>query len=387
MKHKQIYILFAALLSGFSANAGPGTYYNSLDTTRSCENLKTQLYHLISSNITLVPYSFVDNNYNRTDYKPAETGGGYVIVDRYSSDIPGGIDSCNFRYPTGFCLGATTSVQCQCYDKEHTFPASWFGGSNDNAVKNAYSDMHFIWPADGWTNFKKGNVPLGYVNSPFYTSNNGSKVGTSKSSSNFGYTTSNVFEPRDDFKGDFARAYLYFITRYEDSLPSLIGRSTSDYVLDGNKYPGLDSWILQLCVKWHKQDPPSAFEIQRNDSVFAIQGNRNPYIDFPYWVEKIFGPNGISSSCVNTAIVSHRSIDFSIFPNPANSELSIRLDGVLSDKVTFEIIDMVGRKLRTEEFPPNMQMHGIDISGLPNGVYFINLLYKGENNITPLFKQ
>lgn len=385
MKHKLIYILLAVLLPVFSVFAGPGTYYNSLDTTRSCANLKTQLYHLISSNINAIIYSQVDNYYNRTDQKPAESGGGFVIVDRYSSENPNGLDYCSFRYPSGFCLTTPSDTnQCVCYNKEHTFPKSYFGG---DPMKDVYSDMHYIWPADNRMNYYKSNFPIGYRKNPYYTSRNGSGVGVSDVPKNNGYNSSNIFEPIDSFKGDFARAYLYVITRYEDSLPSWIGRSTSNEVLDGNKYPGLDSWILQLCVKWHKQDPPSAFEIQRNDSVYAIQGNRNPYIDFPYWVEKIFGPNGISSSCVNTAIVSHRSVDFSVFPNPANSELNIRLDGVLSDKVTLEILDMVGRKLRTEQFPPNVPMQGIDISGLPNGVYFINLVYKGENNITPLFKQ
>ncbi|MFN8238173.1 MAG: endonuclease [Chitinophagales bacterium] len=385
MKHKQIYILFAALLSGFSALAGPGTYYNSLDTTRSCANFKTQLFHLISTGTTQLPYSQVDNYYDQTDLKPAESGGGFVIVDRYSSENPNGLDYCSFRYPTSFCMTTPSDTnQCICYNKEHTFPKAYFGG---DAMKDIYSDIHYIWPADNRINYYKSNFPIGYNKNPYYTSKNGSSVGISDATMNYGYNSSNIFEPIDSFKGDFARAYLYVVTRYEDSLPGWIGRSTANNVLDGNKYPGLDPWILKLCVKWHKMDPPSAFERQRNDAIFALQGNRNPYIDYPNWVEKVFGTDGVSTSCVNTAIVSHRTVDFSVFPNPANSELNIRLDGVLSDKVTLEVLDMVGKKIRTEQFPPNAQLHSIDISGLPNGVYFINLLYKGENNITPLFKQ
>lgn len=387
MKHKNYTLLFLSLFFLKTlVIAGPGTYYNSIDSNQTCNFLKTQLFHLISSNITLVPYTLVDNYYVKTDLKPAETGGGYVVDDRYSSDIPTGIDSCNFRYPAGFCLGTVTTAQCQCYNKEHVFPESWFGASNDASLKDAYSDMHFIWPADGYTNFKKGNIPLGYVNNPTYTSNNGSKVGTSKTTSNFGYNTSLVFEPIDAFKGDFARAYLYFVTRYEDSLPSMINRSTAGYVLAGNKWPALDPWILQVCVKWSKQDPPSTFEIARNDSVYAIQRNRNPYIDHPSWVERVFGANGLSSSCTPLAVRNSKSVDFRIYPNPTNNFLNIGIGTALTEDATLEITDILGRKLITQKITA-ASAPVIDVSNLVKGLYVVNLFYKDSNNAATFIKE
>lgn len=98
-----------------------------------------------------------------------------------------------------------------------------------------YSDIHFIWPADSYMNFRKGNTPIGYVKNSSYTSHYGTKVGTSETTLNYSYNSSLVFEPIDSFKGDFARAYLYVITRYEDSIINWVGRSTSANVLDGNK--------------------------------------------------------------------------------------------------------------------------------------------------------
>ena len=296
MKHKNYVILLFCLVIGIKVFAGPGTYYNSIDTNQTCAGLKTQLFNLISSNTNVIPYGSVDNYYNITDLKPAESGGGDVIEDRYCSDIPNGLDSCNFRYSIDFCGSRMSSVQCYCYNKEHVFPTSWFGGTSNYPMA---SDMHYVWPADTKVNIEKSNYPLGYVQTSSFTSNNGTKIGTSNSSLNYGYSNSKVFEPIDSFKGDFARAYLYVVTRYQDSIVFWPGRSSSSNVLSGNKYPGLNSWILQLCVKWSKLDPPSAFEKQRNDGVYSLQTNRNPYIDHPNWVEKVFGVNGNSGACVS----------------------------------------------------------------------------------------
>lgn len=378
MQLRNTFFLFFLVIS-FCTFAGPGTYYQSIDSTKSCANFKTQLYNKISKNITLIPYSLVDNNFNRTDLKPAETGDGFVVVERYSSEIPGALDSCNYRYPSSFCGGlpGTPTVQCQCYDKEHIFPSSWFGGNNDpgNVVKNAYSDMHYIWPGDRMTNFKKGNLPLGHVFNPNYTSYNGCRVGTSDFTLNNGYKGPLVFEPADAFKGDFARAYLYFVTRYEDSLPSMLNRSSADSVLSGNKYPGLDPWILQVCIKWHKQDPPDDFERKRNDSVFAVQGNRNPYIDYPHWAEKVWGVNGISSSCVNTAIRQNKTISFSVYPNPIlqGGTLYIQSEKPLLGNITIEVVDMLGAVLMTVSENTWNGKIPIDVSNISKGTYLLRI--------------
>lgn len=358
--------------------AGPGTYYNSIDTNQSCATLKTLLFNLIASNTTVIPYGSVDNYYNLTDLKPAESGGGDVIVDRYCSENPFGLDYCNFRYPGSFCLGVPAGSQCVCYDKEHVFPKSWFGSD----IYPMYSDMHFVWPSDNITNGKKLNYPFGYVQSASFTSNNGTKVGSSNSSLNYGYTSSQVFEPIDSFKGDFARAYLYVVTRYQDSIPFWVGRSISSYILDGNKYPGYKPWILQLCVKWSKMDPPSAFERQRNDAVYSLQGNRNPYVDYPNWVEKVFGPNGIPSSCVPLSVRNNHQIDFSVFPNPSSTVLNIKLPKSLPASATLEVLDVLGRKVKEYKMDQNSTLQTIDIRSFSRGMYWVNIIYEGENNLS-----
>ncbi len=383
-------ILYISIISVFlsvcTALAGPGNYYNSIDTSKSCSTFKTALAQLITQNYVIIQYGSVDNYYNLTDLKPAESGGGDVVADKYSSENPNGADYCSFRYPDDFCLGRSSSTECFCYDKEHVFPKSWFGGAD---VYPMYSDIHFIWPADNYVNFRKGNLTIGYVGSTIiYTSKNSTKIGTSNSSLNYGYNSSNVFEPIDSFKGDFARAYLYVVTRYQDSIVNWIGRSTSGNVLDGNKYPGLDPWILQLCVKWHKLDPPSQFERKRNDAVQAIQGNRNPYIDYPHWVEKVFGINGISSSCVATAVKYNKSsIEFSIYPNPAtNGLLNLKTSTILTEDAVIEVTDILGRTLISQKMNA-LSIPAVDVSNLTNGMYFLNLIYKDSNNVSSFIKE
>lgn len=382
---KNIYLLISVFTVSISY-AVPGNYYNSLDTTKSCASFKTALYNLISSNTTVIPYALVDDYFDKTDLVPAKAPAtGMIISDKYASDNPFGPDFCNYRFPTDFCGNRTgNQTECYCYDKEHVFPKSWFGGAN---IYPMYSDMHYIWPADNYVNFRKGNLAIGYVKSAFYTSKNGTKIGTSDPAKNYTFNSTNIFEPIDTFKGDFARAYLYVVTRYQDSIVNWINRSTASSVLDGNKYPGLKPWILQVCVKWSKMDPPSAAERKRNDSVFALQGNRNPYIDFPNWVEKVFGPNGISASCVSTGIIANRTVDFSIFPNPIkDAPLTIQTNTLITEDATVEIADILGRVLSTQKFNAGSNII-VDVNELDKGIYFLNLFYKNNNNVSTFIKQ
>lgn len=244
---------------------------------------------------------------------------------------------------------------------------------------------------------------LGYVR-PTATSTtfNGTKVGRSDASKNFGYigakdtlVASNnsiynkVFEPIDSFKGDFARAYLYVATRYGDRIASwknldAIGKM----VISDTSYTGLEPWILKLCVKWHKEDPPSAFEMIRNDSVFAIQGNRNPYIDYPHWVEKVFGNNG-SGICTITAIKTSKTMDFELYPNPTNNLLNIQFANHYSNdkEAIVQVTDMLGKTILQNQINVDKSVEPINVSNLSKGMYLINIKYAGQNNVKTFIKQ
>ena len=384
MKHKSCLILLLSFfLSNYRLIADPGNYYTGLDSSKSCAAFKTILATRIANGAISLSYGDVDAYYNRTDSKPAESGGGNVIIDRYSSERPGSLDSCNYRYDVDFCSsGGTASVQCVCYVKEHVFPSSWF---DDQFPMR--SDMHLLFPADNYTNNTKSNYPLGHVQTANFTSYNGTKIGSSNTSLNFGFNSTFVFEPIDEFKGDFARIYLYMITRYETVVTGWTFGSSND-VLSGNTYPALDPWILQLCIKWHKQDLPDGLELKRNDSIFAIQGNRNPFVDYPHWAEKVFGLNGNSGSCISTSVRNNtRTIDYSVYPNPVTDILQLKLKNNFTQDLVVELSDILGRKIRSQNIQTGNFVPQIDVSDLQNGIYFLNIIYKENNNVMTFVKQ
>ncbi|MCF8346464.1 MAG: endonuclease, partial [Bacteroidales bacterium] len=167
------------------------------------------------------------------------------------------------------------SGEGSCYNREHSFPKSWF---NDGSPM--YTDLFHLYPTDGYVNGKRGNYPFGETDSPVWTSRNGSEVGPNSWS---GYTGT-IFEPIDVYKGDFARSYFYMAVRYygED------GGWTGSPMVDGSQ---LLSWAKEMLIDWHKDDPVSDKELDRNDAVFALQGNRNPFIDHPEYVDLMYSGN------------------------------------------------------------------------------------------------
>jgi len=162
---------------------------------------------------------------------------------------------------------------------EHSLPKSWWG-SREN---NAYKDLLHLYPADGSMNSAKSNLPLGEVYAISNT-NGVSKIGMN----GFSYYIGRVFEPSDEFKGDFARSYLYMSVAYEK-----FGDAAHQYwqspMINNNTYPVWQKWAIDLLLKWHRQDPVSEKERVRQETVFQIQGNRNPFIDYPNLVEYIWG--------------------------------------------------------------------------------------------------
>ena len=179
--------------------------------------------------------------------------------------------------------GSGGNQEGQYYNREHSFPNSWFGGK----VQPMYTDLHHVYPTDKFVNNKRGNNPLGETEGETFTSANGfSKLGRCTYPGYDGI----VFEPNDEYKGDFARAYFYMVTCYEEKLPDwYVNYSEVIPTLDGNMYPGFSNLQLEMLMKWAVQDPVSQKEITRNNAVYDIQHNRNPFIDYPGLEQYIWG--------------------------------------------------------------------------------------------------
>lgn len=241
----------------------PAGYYDNAQGL-SGPALKAALHDIINDH-TVYAYSQLWSFFPTTDDRPD----GYVW-DIYS-DVPGGQAPYLYTFGTDQC--GTYSDEGDCYNREHSFPQNWF-----NSTPPMSSDLHHIYPTDGYVNNRRGDLPYGRVGSASWTGLNGSRTGPS----NWPGYSNTVFEPINAFKGDLARTYFYMMTRYLPQVPNW----SSDMLAAGD----LNIWATNLLLQWHAQDPVDQKEVDRNNAIFGIQANRNPFIDHPEWVVYIWGP-------------------------------------------------------------------------------------------------
>ena len=248
------------ILIGLNLQAqAPPSYYLSAEGKADAA-LKTQLYNIISSGYETKSYDFLYTIYETSDKTPSGK-----VWDMYST--------CDWTF--GYKECGNYSLVCDCFNREHSIPQSWF-----NEASPMKSDAFHVYPTDGKVNGIRSSFPFGETNAlPI-----GGKALGEKGTSSFPGYSGTVFEPVDEYKGDFARTYFYFATRYENIMTTIGGESFS-----GNKYPALTDWSINLFLKWHRQDPVSQKEIDRNNAVYNHQDNRNPYIDHPELAEYIWG--------------------------------------------------------------------------------------------------
>ena len=163
---------------------------------------------------------------------------------------------------------------------EHSFAKSWWGGTETQA----YKDLHHLNPSDATANQRKSSYVISIVDTIITYDNGVIKVGKTKRKPGQLFF---AWEPSDEYKGDFARSYMYMVTAYEDY--AALWTNDSEHLLDNNSYPVFEKWILDILLAWTRQDPVSAKEIARNNIIYGIQGNRNPYIDYPLMAEYVWG--------------------------------------------------------------------------------------------------
>jgi endonuclease I len=277
---KNIILLF--LLSSVLGYAQiPSGYYN--DATGTGFVLKTQLKNIIANDNIVSGAAGYANLYvtyqtSDRDYYYENDG---TILDMYS-EKPAGKDAYNYSADaTQRCTDAPFDTEGTCYNREHIIPQSIF-----NELSPMRNDAHFVTPTDGRVNNIRSNVPHGMVGNLISPpTSNGSKLGYGLNS---GYATGYdqlVFEPIDEFKGDIARMYFYFATKYEDQI-TIWGKAYP--MFDGSKNQVFNNTFKNILLEWHKLDPVSIREIDRNNAIYLTQGIRNPFIDKPEYVNLIW---------------------------------------------------------------------------------------------------
>ncbi len=358
MKTPSYYALaiLALFMSALTVSADiPSEYYNSLNGKRDAE-LKTATFNIIHNFTSVSSYNNLPSYFRQTDVRP----GTEYWWDMYSD------------------MEVDIHIQFGTYmNREHSFPKSWWGSTNSTATNyKAYTDLNHLYPGEAKANQAKSNYPLGEVRTANKFDNGVTKVGSPASGQGGG--AAYVFEPDNEYKGDFARTYFYMVTCYQDYKWA----TNYMYMLQQNTYPTLNTWSVDLLLKWARQDPVSDKERNRNEQVYKIQNNRNPFIDFPELAEYIWGNKKgeifyVSSStppagdALLLAPVENTTVDFGqvAVGNSTNASLLIRGEN-LRKAITMFIFsgDKSAFNITTTSVPANL-VNGKD-------GYNLNITYK-----------
>lgn len=259
-------MLLAAVFTMWAATAGaeePSGYYSTCEG-KSSKALLVQLQSVVGSH-TNVGYDGLYTVYNTSDVRPNGT-----LWDIYSTK--------EWKIGNKKC-GNYTNIG-DCYNREHSVPQSWF-----NSRSPMKSDAFHVYPTDGKVNGLRSNLPYGECANGDAVGSYGNIVGLGHlGACTFPGYSGKVFEPDDEYKGDLARSYFYMAAAYNSSVASWSGVS-----FGGNNYPVFSTWTVNLLLKWHRQDPVSQKELDRNEAIYKHQRNRNPFIDHPELAEYIWG--------------------------------------------------------------------------------------------------
>ena len=236
------------------------------------------------------------------------------------------------------------------YSREHTYCHSWMP---TNPAQNLpeYSDYHHLFPSNlNSANIVRSNNPLGEV------VNETSSFLSSKSGTNSNGQT--VFEPKDDHKGDAARAIMYQAICYNS--------------ISGNNWALPSSQDQMILKQWHFQDPPDNWEIARNDFIDSLQNNRNPFIDSIDYVCFVNFSNMSydASACVPSSVEELLNKGFIIYPNPASEKLNLHVDATTIS--SYQIIDFLGRVVLSSDVN-HLKLVKANISSLKSGAYLVKV--------------
>ena len=298
----------------------PADYYNGIEGKKDKE-LKTALYKIVTgSGFNVVGYNNLWNAYKSTDKRSDGK-----VWDMYSA-------TSNFTFDVDKDGGSGGTTEGDKYNREHSFPQSWF----ENATGVMKSDLFNAYPTDKLVNNKRSNYPYGETNGNSYKSNNGfSKLG----SCTFEGYTGTVFEPNDEYKGDFARSYFYIATCYENVFANMGGDMVAK-----NSYPGYKEWAVNLLLKWSRQDPVSKKETDRNNAVQKQQKNRNPFIDYPQLVEYIWGDKKGQAFSFSPSAIDGTELS-PVFVSMSEGKVKVETN----DKVQVSVYNICGKLLAEGE--------------------------------------
>jgi endonuclease I len=340
-------ILFLLLLPFFCLAQIP-TYYNSIDFTKSGDELKTQLTTLITNtHITNLPYTATGTTdvwdaLSQTDLDPNNSNNVLLVYGYNDSDTDVSNDRTrgkNSQCHTSSCNGL--------WVREHTFPRSL--GTPNLGYDMAGSDAHHLRAIDSQMNSSRSNR--------IYDSGSG----------NAGVLTNGNWFPGDEWKGDIARMMMYMYVRYPTQcLSTLVGAGSTSYSNFGD--------MPNIFLDWNVQDPVSQYELNRNTVLATIQGNRNPFIDNPYLATKIWNGTPASETWGLLSVTDNNFSQLVVYPTITSDYVYILNPS--NKTYSFTIYNLMGQTIKS-----NTTTDKIDVSNDSKGLYFINLLNDGQSNL------
>lgn len=226
-------------------------------------DLKQAVHEIVNDDVKMLSYGSGTTKTWWAFYVTDMAEGG-LVRDRYSAE--------EFRFGN---RGSSVSGM----NIEHSFPKSWWGGSENNA----YKDLYNLMPCQTTINNHKSNYPMANVDVE-WRGNGVTRVGTRNGDPQT--QAYRYWEPGDQWKGDFARGYFYMATAYQNFTWS---GDQSVRILNTEAYPTLQEWAYTLYLDWAEADGVDETETVRNNNVEKFQGNRNPFVDFPNLAHYIWG--------------------------------------------------------------------------------------------------
>ena len=308
---KRIILLFLSAIFAISISAKGVTpaaslpaYYEDLQG-KSGKSLFDAVHVVAKEGYSSLSYGELWTAYKTTDLR--DNG---KVWDMYSD--------CSWTYSSDQC--GNYGSECDCYNREHSIPKSWFGGTTNTNTPG--TDIFHVVPTDGKVNGMRSNYAFGEVSSYVEYSYDGAKLGSAKNITIIGGNTiagnagasvscsGTVFEPRDEYKGDFARGYFGTMIKWANGDYQAFTTGDGSKIFSSNYSTGafgLTQYGVALLMKWHRQDPVSQKEIDRNNGIQQTQGNRNPFIDYPYIAEFIWGEMAGETLNLNDLITAYDS--------------------------------------------------------------------------------
>lgn len=369
---KKNILLTFILIANFALAQIPNGYYNS--ATGTSYALKTQLHNIIK-NFDAQSYNALRDLYasndSRNGFKDKYYESDNTILDIYSEN-PDGNDPYNFSPTESMGSGPNEG---DAMNREHLIPQSYF--SEDLPMR---ADAFHVWPTDSKVNGWRGNYAFGEIINPdnAVPCNSGasnlpckSQNGTLKGKYTEN-TTITVMEPIDEFKGDVARAFFYFVTCYENRMSNFYnssGNSEVKAMFDGTNNKVFNDKFLQTLAEWHIMDPVSQREQDINNLIYyQHQSNRNPYIDHPEWVQSVWNIT-MDSDDFN---FQERN-DVSVYTSGKTAVVRLENDTKSIENVS--VFDMNGKLIQTQKNTSNQIEVKVQIS--QKGIYILKTEGKG----------